>query len=141
MKLKSNLISRFKFWCFDLVKKDFIKMWVFDKGRVLEIHNMNLSSMGAVSFLNRFYVIDVSKSIKSKNHYNIFYNYGNNEAVEFKGSSVKYTNKDLSQLIDHHIIISLFDISNLGNIILMALSGGILAAALYLILITSGMGA
>lgn len=139
--MKSNLISRFKFWCFDLVRKDFIKMWVFDKGRVLTLHDENLSRIGTISLMDRFYEIDISRSIKSKNHYNIFYNYENSSAVEFKGSKIQYTNKDLSHLIDHHIITSLFDLSQLGNIVLMAITGGTLVAVLYLILITSGMGA
>lgn len=140
MKSNFNILNRFKFWCFDVIRRDYIKMWIFDKGRVLMVHNENLSKIGVLSLMDRLYEIDISKSLKSRNHYNIFYNFENASATEFKGSKIVYTNKELSHIIDHHIIGALFDISQLSSIVLMALTGGTLAGVLYLILITSGMG-
>ena len=139
-----DILSRFKFWVFDLFRKDFIKMWVYDQGRVLEIHNENLDRTGAVEILGQFYNIDISKTLKQKNHYVLVYSLENSSAVRFTGDSEiidEYTNKNLSNLIDRKTIKTLFDLSfSLENIVMMALSGGCLAGVLYLILVQSGMG-
>ena len=140
VKIKFNLIDRFKFWCFDLVRKDFIRMWIFDGDRVLMIHNEKVENIGSVSLLGRVYEINTSNAIKSKNHYNIFYEYDNSSAIKFHGSKVVYSNKDLGQLIDRKIISKLFDISQISDIIVMAITGGTLAGVLYLILSGAGMG-
>lgn len=141
--MRSNLLSGFKFWCFDLVKKDFIKMWVYDQGRVLSIHNENIARIGSIEILGRFYDIDISKTLKQKNHYVLFYNLENSSPIRFTKNDMEleYTNKNLSNLIDRKIITKLFNFSSLENIIMMGLIGGTLAGVLYLILITSGMGA
>ena len=140
--MRLNLLSRFKFWCFDLVKKDFIKMWVYDQGRVLSIHSENMARIGSIEILGRFYEIDISKTLKQKNHYVLFYDLENSSPIKFTKDAVEleYTNKNLSNLIDRKTITKLFNLSSIENIIMMALSGGALAGVLYLILITSGMG-
>ena len=139
-----DILDRFKFWIFDLVKKDFIKMWVYDQGRVLKIHNENIDKTGSVEILGRFYNVDISKTLKQKNHYVLMYSLENSEAIRFKtdgGIIDEYTNKNLSRLIDQKTIKTLFDVSlSFENIIMMALSGGCLGGVLYLILVQSGMG-
>ena len=139
-----DLLSRFKFWVFDLFRKDFMKFWIYDQGRVLAIHNENIDRTGAVEIIGRFYNIDISKTLKQKNHYVLIYSRENSSAVRFKGegeTEEEYTNKNLSNLIDRKTIKTLFDLSfSLENIVMMALSGGCLAGVLYLILVQSGMG-
>jgi hypothetical protein len=135
-----GILKRFKFWLYDVFKKDFIKMWIFEKGRVLQINNEKMDQTDPVNILGRFYDIDISKSLKHKNHYTLFYNLYNSSPIEFIEKGAKYTNKDLSNLINHRIVNQLFNFSSLENIILMGLTGGTLAGVLYLILLGTGMG-
>ena len=136
-----DLLSRFKSWVFDLFRKDFMKFWIYDQGRVLAIHNENIDRTGSVEILGRFYNIDISKTLKQKNHYVLFYNYENSSPIRFTDEiEYEYTNKNLSNLIDRKTITKLFDLSHIEEIVVMALSGGCLAGVLYLILVQSGMG-
>jgi hypothetical protein len=135
-----GILKKFKFWLYDVFKKDFIKMWIFEKGHVLQINNEEIDRIEPVSILGRFYNIDISKSLKQKNHYTLFYEICNSSPIEFIEKKVKYTNKDLSNLINHKIVNQLFNFSSIENIIIMGLTGGTLAGVLYLILLGSGMG-
>ena len=134
-----SLLKRFKFWLYDVFKKNYVKMWIFKDNQVLGINNEEITRLDKVKLLDRFYEIDLSKSLKFKNHFNLYYHLENSQPIRFSNPTVKYTNKDLSSLINHKLVTNLFNVSNIENIILMILSGGGLIGILYLIFAT-GVG-